>query len=207
MSSALRRLAWSATAEPFALSVLAYARLLERVCVIDVDNPPAPAPTGRIFVNWHRDLSWLLVHHGRHRRALLQSQAPHMAPLRRWCQRLGLVIIPGASGEGIAGAVERMAAAIRAGDDVVIACDGPAGPPFRTKRGPLLLARATGAPIIPVGYRSSLNLRLPHRWDNGRVHVPLERITVQYGPPIFVDDDDDASLRAIEAGLNALPIT
>jgi lysophospholipid acyltransferase (LPLAT)-like uncharacterized protein len=71
-----------------------------------------------------------------------------------------------------------------------ITVDGPKGPRQACKPGVVLIAKETGAPILPV-------IGLPLRywefnsWDRFKIPKPFSRIIIRYGAPISVKADSD----------------
>lgn len=88
---------------------------------------------------------------------------------------------------------------------VVLAADGPAGPPFRVKPGCIDLARNAGVPIIPVAYRSRKGKSNLKRWDQFYTIGIFDRIEVWYGAPIILDrSESDAALERVQKALEAI---
>jgi lysophospholipid acyltransferase (LPLAT)-like uncharacterized protein len=67
----------------------------------------------------------------------------------------------------------------------VISVDGPKGPHSEAKIGAVLLARLTGAPIVPMAYAASSGVYLDS-WDRLLIPRPGARIAVVVGEPIQV---------------------
>jgi len=159
-----------------------------------------------IYVNWHKFIPYLIYHHGSHYRAMLVSSAPYMAPIATWCQLSGLKIVRGASGENGKAALAFLAEALRKGDSVALAIDGPMGPPFKGKRGCIDLARATGVPIVPVSYQCKKGRVNSKRWDFSLAPALFDQILVTYGDPILVRASllDEEALSQLESSLNQM---
>jgi lysophospholipid acyltransferase (LPLAT)-like uncharacterized protein len=102
--------------------------------------------------------------------------------MRGWLEGLGIAPVPLAEDARRGLGLRQMEAAIAGGKDVLIAVDGPRGPRHSIARGALWLAGATGAEVRPVGFASSLCLRLP-RWDRLIVPLPGARNIVAVGAP------------------------
>lgn len=106
------------------------------------------------------------MHHGQHRRWLMISPAPYMDAIAAYSRLAGLRVVRGASGDKGRAALAALADRLLHGESVFLAVDGPAGPPLKVKRGCIDLARATGAPIIPVAYTSRRGKHNLKRWDH-----------------------------------------
>lgn len=198
----LARLLWRLAEWPIALAWHAYASLVRLTSRVTIDGTPPDG--GAIFVNWHRYQSFLIPHHGTFHRSMLVSPAPPLAPVARFCTLSGLRLVRGASGDRGKQALEELTQVVANGGAVTIAVDGPAGPPFRVKRGCAEIAIRTGAPIVPVNFRSDRGLDLQWRWDKTFMPAPFDRIVVRYGPAIEADGrDTDALIDAVQQTLTS----
>ncbi len=186
---------WSALAAPVGCSLTAHARLVRSTSSVEERGPGAAFLGPAIYVNWHRHLPYLVVQHGERGRWMMVSRAPYMEPIARWCRRMGIQLARGASGDAGREALDELREALRRGESVVLAVDGPAGPPFRVKRGCVELARSAGVPIIPVAYRSRHGREVPGRWDRMLLVRPFDRVTVTYGEPLTPGAESDAAVR------------
>jgi lysophospholipid acyltransferase (LPLAT)-like uncharacterized protein len=159
-----------------------------------------------LYVNWHRYLPYLVIHHGLHRRWLMVSRDAYMAPIVLWNRLHGVRIIRGGSGGGGQQAMQRMVEKLRGGASAFLAVDGPAGPALRVKRGCVEMARAAKVPVIPVGYacrRGRFNAR---RWDHWLLMRPFDTICVTYGKPLHFDAAEslEEALSRVWKGLEAV---
>lgn len=120
----------------------------------------------------------------------------------------GFDVIWGSTNRQPAAALRTMAKQVKAGRLVAIAPDGPRGPAKVLALGPISLAHLTGAPIIPIAWRSSREWRAKG-WDRMRFMKPLGRGFIMYGAPIYLEKSTDrdqleAQRRFVEAQLNDL---
>lgn len=67
----------------------------------------------------------------------------------------------------------------------VITVDGPKGPAEIVKIGAVLLARLTGAPMVPMAYAAS-SAKLWNSWDRFMIPRPGARIVIVVGEPLRV---------------------
>ena len=86
--------------------------------------------------------------------------------------------------------------------------DGPRGPRYEVKMGPILLAQKTGNPILPFAIECKKFWRLGS-WDKLQVPKPFTRAAVILGEPIYVapkgeDGELDAKLRKLQLSLDDL---
>jgi lysophospholipid acyltransferase (LPLAT)-like uncharacterized protein len=168
-------------------------------------GPGAAYAGAAVYVNWHRHLQYLLIHHGRYGRWLLVSPAPYMLPVHALCRRLGLRLVTGTSGYRGQDAVANLAAHVRAGDSAMLAVDGPAGPVEVVKPGCVHLAQQAGVPIIPVAFASHRGWQDESRWDRMLFAVAGDDVAVVYGAPLDVRGlTVDEACRRVAAGLGAV---
>jgi lysophospholipid acyltransferase (LPLAT)-like uncharacterized protein len=192
---------WRAIAVPVSAYLVAEVRAVNATSRVRVEGLAVDGPA--LYVNWHRYLPFLAAHHGQRRRYGLISPAPYMAPIARWNEALGVRLVRGASGARGHEARDELIALLRAGESAFVAVDGPAGPPLRVKRGCVDIARAAGVPIVPVGYRSVRGRYSESRWDHWLRVVPFDDVTVVYGAPITIGEDEsvDDALERVRVGL------
>jgi len=194
---------WRMLSPAVAVYMFINARLTLLTSVVTLYGPGAGYSDAAVYVNWHKYVPFLCVHHGQHRRWLLMSSAPYMEPVALWCKWMGLTVVRGAPGERSRQSLVNLVEALKRGKSVALAADGPAGPGFRVKPGCVALARATGVPIIPVAYRSKRG-RSAKRWDQLYQVRKFDRIEVFYGHPIFLDPSqtDAEALERVQNGLD-----
>src|SRR5215467_11625116 len=103
-------------------------------------------------------------------------------------QRFGFGAARGSSSRGGMRALVEMANHIRGGRDAAFTIDGPRGPRYVAKTGPVMLARKTGAAVfcfhISMKHRIQLN-----SWDHFQVPMPFTSAVVLKAAPIWVPAD------------------
>src|ERR1700726_5067034 len=78
--------------------------------------------------------------------------------------------------------------------------DGPRGPPWKFKPGAVLLAQLSGRPVIPLSYAASHAWKI--KWDRFVIPVPLSRIMIAVGEPVYVPKGlDAAGLERVQADM------
>lgn len=120
-------------------------------------------------------------------------------------EALGSRVVRGSSSSGGGEALEGMVTLGREGHPLAITPDGPRGPARVCKPGVVRLAARSGLPVVPVGARPSAGWRL-RSWDRFIVPRPFTTIHVEFGAPIHVPPDAEATdltgwIRRIEEGL------
>ena len=117
--------------------------------------------------------------------------------------RLGFVAVRGSSSRGGWRGLLEMQQMVESGETVAFTIDGPRGPRYVAKKGPILLARMTGVPVTPfyVAVEKSWVLKT---WDATTVPKPFSRVYVRVSKHIFVPKDaDDAALDRYHAEMQA----
>jgi lysophospholipid acyltransferase (LPLAT)-like uncharacterized protein len=182
------------------------SQLTVRTSSVTVNGPGRNESGAAVYVNWHKYVPFLCVHHAQHRRWLLMSSAPYLQGVALWCSWMGMKVVRGAPGERSRESLVHLIDALKRGESVVLAADGPAGPAFRAKPGCVDLARAAGVPIIPVSYRSKKGKCNLNRWDHFYTVGKFDQIEVWYGPPIILDpsEPDAVALERVQRGLDEL---
>jgi lysophospholipid acyltransferase (LPLAT)-like uncharacterized protein len=133
---------------------------------------------------------------------VLASRSRDGELMTRFVRRFGLDAVRGSSSRGGAPAVRALAAALRAGDDVVLAPDGPRGPRQRVQPGLAALAAITGAPVVPLAFAARPARRLS-TWDAFLIPAPFARCALVIGDSVSVRRDEDraAAVERLERAL------
>jgi lysophospholipid acyltransferase (LPLAT)-like uncharacterized protein len=150
-----------------------------------------------IYAVWHGRIlmiPWLTARLRRTRGArvvrVLASRSRDGELVARWVTRFGLSVVRGSSSRGGAEALRALAASVRAGQDVAVVPDGPLGPRERVQDGIVVLAAATGAPIVPLAFAAHPARRLAS-WDRFLIPLPFARAAVVFGAAATVSRDVD----------------
>ncbi len=157
---------------------------------------PGPVAEPVIFACLHRDILPAMLYCRSARPHLLISKSDDGEILVRTLGRCGFGFVRGSTGhaghEGFVGLLR----ALRNGQHVGVAVDGPRGPSGRVHDGVLQLAKRAQAPILPLVARCRGPLVLS-TWDRTRVPLPFSAFAVDDKPPVLVAADaDDAALEA-----------
>jgi lysophospholipid acyltransferase (LPLAT)-like uncharacterized protein len=70
------------------------------------------------------------------------------------------------------------------GYDALIAVDGPEGPAYQVRPGAALMAKRSGAMLVPMVATSNRSMNLVKRWDKHMIPLPGARTVVHFGPII-----------------------
>ncbi|GAB4111413.1 MAG: lysophospholipid acyltransferase family protein [Acidobacteriota bacterium] len=151
-----------------------------------------------IFCFWHNQIfsgTWLFRGQGI---VVMTSRHQDGEFIARIIRRFGFGTARGSSTRGAVAALLEMARRLEEGQDVAFTVDGPRGPVYQAKPGPIQLARRTGAPILP--FHAEVERRWTLRsWDGFRIPKPFTRGVLEFAEPIHVPPSSD-----LEAGLACL---
>jgi lysophospholipid acyltransferase (LPLAT)-like uncharacterized protein len=134
---------------------------------------------------WHSQIFCAAYFFRFQRIAVMTSRHFDGEYIGRIIRALGFHPVRGSSTRGGVQALRELYRRVTEGQDVGFAVDGPRGPAYRVKRGPLFLARRSGVPIVPFHIE-------PHRfwalnsWDGFRIPKPFTRALVKFGEPIQI---------------------
>lgn len=167
------------------------------------------ARTPVIYAIWHGRLFTTLFLKPRHDLVMLVSRSRDGQKIVKAARGLGFRrFIRGSSGkEGAIAAVRGIAQALAAGRSAVVTVDGPRGPRFKVKPGVIAMAAKSGVPIVPVTGSMGWMLVSPRRfWDRFFVSAPFGPVSIAFGAPIHVaeQDDPETARQTLETELQAL---
>jgi len=145
-----------------------------------------------IYPFWHRCVlgaTWVF----RHRNfAVLTSRSRDGEFIARVIRRFGYVPIRGSSSRGGQRGLLEMHSFVMNGGGAAFTIDGPRGPRYVAKRGPVLLARTTGVPITAF-YVAMENAWVLKTWDAMMIPKPFSRAYIRVARKIFVPPEADGS--------------
>jgi lysophospholipid acyltransferase (LPLAT)-like uncharacterized protein len=110
---------------------------------------------------------------------------------RRVIERLGFRTAQGSSSRGGLRALAVMARYLEGGSDVAFTIDGPRGPRYVAKPGPVMLARRSGRPIILFHIGIERAWTLKKSWDLMRIPKPYTRAILVFAPVLEVPKGAD----------------
>ncbi len=79
--------------------------------------------------------------------------------------------------------------AMRGDASIATVGDGPRGPRYELKAGPILLARTTGMPIVVCSWACSRVAQLYRSWDQMMLPLPFSSLSFRFEPPVHVPAD------------------
>ena len=106
-------------------------------------------------------------------------------------RRLGFGHVRGSSTRGGMRAVFDMVEKLKSGFDLGIAVDGPRGPKYVVKPGPIQIAKMSGAAVVPITAASKRHKTFSS-WDAFELPHPFTEVVVRYGEPLIVAPDAES---------------
>jgi lysophospholipid acyltransferase (LPLAT)-like uncharacterized protein len=187
-----------------ALVLAAIGLTLRFEAIAEEGAVPALAPARGIFCFWHRCTLPAGWYFRKFRCSILISQSFDGELIARTLGLLGYGTVRGSSSRGGAAGLMAMQSVLAAGLPVVFTADGPRGPIYQTKPGPVKLAAMSGERI------GSFYL-LPQRawtvrsWDRFLIPKPFSRVVVSWARSLAAPaaDADAGALEAARQELNA----
>lgn len=121
--------------------------------------------------------------------------------MARTIQRLGFCTVWGSSSRGALRALLGMRRELEQGHSAAFTIDGPRGPKFVAKQGPVFLASSTGAPMAAF-YIALENPWILNTWDQTMIPRPFSRALIRFSPLIHVPADaDEAAMERYQSKL------
>jgi len=162
-----------------------------------------------IYTFWHNRIFMATYFWRKRGIVVMTSQSFDGEYIARFIQRFGYGAARGSSTRGGIGAMVEMVRLMRAGRPTAFTIDGPKGPKYVAKMGPLLLAKKTGQPILPFTITSASFWSAKKSWDGFQVPRPFTHARVDIAPPIYVPADADeeilnAKRDELQAALDAI---
>jgi lysophospholipid acyltransferase (LPLAT)-like uncharacterized protein len=157
-----------------------------------------------VYCFWHNRIP-IATYFWRHRGIVVMSSRSFDSEyIARFIQRFGYGAAKGSSTRGALSGLIQMIRAVRSGKSAAFTVDGPRGPIYEAKPGALLLAKKTGAAILPFSISLDRCWRLPS-WDRIEIPKPFAKAHVVIGERIYVKDaDDEAEQRRFQRALDEL---
>lgn len=146
-----------------------------------------------IFLLWHNRvpaffayLTSLSIRNSNFRTDSIVSASHDGEILARPIRELGGVDIRGSSSRDAARALRAAVQNAKAGANIATVGDGPRGPRYKLKPGPIMLAKETGLPIVLMTWAGSGVLQLHRSWDQLMIPLPRSTIRTRFSEPVYV---------------------
>ena len=163
---------------------LRYQLAVEPGCLADkLDDPPLA-----IWCFWHRCVIPAAYRFRKQKLAVMTSRSFDGEYIARIIGKLGFIPVRGSSSRGGAAALLGMREQLEQGHGVAFTIDGPRGPRYVAKPGPVVLAKKTGVPISCF-YIALERAWILNSWDRMMIPRPFSRAAVYASSPIVVSPD------------------
>lgn len=173
--------------------------------ICEEGGPPASDPlhVPAVYAFWHQCVfasAWFW----RHRPiAVMTSRSFDGEYIARIIQHFGFRAVRGSSSRGAVGALLGMHAEVEAGRVAAFTIDGPRGPRFVAKPGPVLLARNTQTPLV-VFHVALERKWVLNTWDAMQIPRPFSRGIVYVSRMMTVPASaNDAQMEAAHAAMQS----
>ncbi len=140
---------------------------------------PATPPAKGIFCFWHRCTLPCGWYFRKFRCSILISRSLDGELIARTLGLLGYNSVRGSSSRGGAAGLLALKDVLASGDPVVFTADGPRGPIYETKIGPVKLAQMTGEEM-GCFYLLPQRAWVMHSWDRFLIPKPFSRVAVSW---------------------------
>jgi len=198
-----QRIALAIVPRATALVLAAIGATLRFEVIAEEGAVPATPPARGIFCFWHRCTLPAAWYFRRFRCSILISQSFDGELISLTLGLLGYNSVRGSSSRGGAAGLMALREVLESGMPVVFTADGPRGPIYQTKPGPVKLAGMTGEPIGSFYLLPERALEM-RSWDRFLVPKPFSRVVVSWARPVVppAADADSAALEATRQELN-----
>lgn len=148
-----------------------------------------------IYSFWHRAVfpsAWFWRKQGI---AVMTSRSFDGEYIARIIEKLGFVAVRGSSSRGGSEALRGMKDELQKGAAVAFTIDGPRGPKYVAKPGPVLLARSTGLPMAAF-YVALSDAWVLKTWDEFMIPKPFSKALVRVSAKVRVPENaNDTEIR------------
>src|SRR6202158_4421399 len=147
-----------------------------------------------IWAFWHRviiPIAWWARNRGI---VVMNTTAFDGQWTRKVIERLGFGTAQGSSSRGGLRGLAVMAQRLAQGLDCAFTIDGPRGPRYVAKPGPVMLARKTGCPVMVFHIGVDRGKTFTKTWDQFLLPMPFARAAILFAPPIYVPPDADQQM-------------
>ncbi len=199
-----QRLALFAIPKLTAIVLAAIGVTLRFETIAEPGTVPATPPARGIFCFWHRCTLPAGWYFRKFRCSILISQSFDGELIARTLALLGYGSVRGSSSRGGAAALMALRDVLARNQPVVFTADGPRGPIYETKIGPVKLAEMTGE-VIGSFYLHPQHAWTIRSWDRFLIPKPFSRVVVSWSRPVAppLPDADPEALESRREELNA----
>jgi lysophospholipid acyltransferase (LPLAT)-like uncharacterized protein len=162
-------------------------------------------PGPEIYCFWHQCVLPCTMYFRYSRSIILISRSFDGELITRILKMFGYGAVRGSSSRSASEGLLGLKQVIESGRTAIFTADGPRGPIYETKMGPIKLAQMTGAPI-GVFHLEPEHAWTLHSWDRFLVPKPFTRVVVSWGqwtraPADLRDEDFEPKRQELNAAL------
>src|SRR5436305_13129957 len=147
-----------------------------------------------IWAFWHRVIIPIVWWHRNKGVVVMNTTAFDGQWTRKVIEWLGFGTAQGSSSRGGLRGLAVMARRLEQGLDCAFTTDGPRGPRYVAKPGPVMLARKTGCPVMVFHIGVDRGKTFEKTWDHFLMPRPFARTVILFARPIYVPADANAEL-------------
>lgn len=148
------------------------------------------SPGPKIYVFWHRCIFPAAWHWRGQNVQVISSNSFDGEYTARIVRRFGFGTVRGSSSRGAVRAFLGMQKQLQRGRTVAFTVDGPRGPIYVAKPGPVMLGRNTGRPILGLHIMPEKRWELGS-WDRLMIPWPFSHVHIRIARPVRVPPDID----------------
>ncbi len=184
--------------------ILRVIGLTLRVTVsIEEGGPPSAYVPASVYSFWHRCILPAAWHFRDLDVAVMTSQSKDGEYIAHMIERFGFLPVRGSSSRGGARALLELRRLVEAGHTVAFTIDGPRGPKYVAKPGPVLLAKSTQKPMLAFHFAVDRAWTL-NTWDDFLIPKPFARVLLRVSRYMWVPHNaDEAAMQRHHQELQA----
>jgi len=141
-----------------------------------------------IYCFWHQCVLPCAIYYRTTHATILISRSFDGELITRTLALFGFCAVRGSSSQGAREGLLGLKTVIESGKPVVFTADGPRGPIYQSKMGPIKLAQITGAPVGAFHLQPERAWAV-NSWDRFLVPLPFTRIVVSWAQWTIVSTD------------------
>jgi lysophospholipid acyltransferase (LPLAT)-like uncharacterized protein len=157
-----------------------------------IADPSALPQPGTIAPFWHRCVFSATYFFRKRGISVMTSRSFDGEYIARIIESFGFKAVRGSSSRGGVRALLGMHTVIEAQGVAAFTIDGPRGPIYVAKPGPVLLARNTGA-HIRCFYVAVCDAWILNSWDRTIIPKPFSRVHIRWSAPIYVPPETSSA--------------
>jgi len=165
----------------------------------DPASEDEPRGDAAIYCFWHRCVLPAGYYWRDRGIRVLTSRSRDGEMIARVIERLGFQAVRGSSSRGAVAGLRMLERDLGSGRQVAFTIDGPRGPMYVAKPGPVLLGKLTGARIVCF-YMAVDRAWVLNSWDRFVIPKPFANVHIRAAAPLYVPRDaNHAALKDAQA--------